>query len=92
MGQIKPGDKVSIVGVFRAFQNSFTQSNSLFDKAIIANNLSVLNSEENQEIITIQEIEATNKLSQRADLITYLRNSLYQSICGNNQVKEALML
>ncbi|KAA8493736.1 DNA replication licensing factor mcm3 [Porphyridium purpureum] len=94
--ECKPGDRVSIVGVFRALGGVGAASgNGIFKTVVVANNVRQLakNSGTGKALkITAKDIENIRKLAASASGIDTLVRSIAPSICGFGEVKRALLL
>lgn len=89
----KPGDRVSIVGIYKALPGKSKGSvNGVFRTVLIANNVSLLNKEANVPIYTKEDIASIRNISKRDDTFDLLGNSLAPSICGHSWIKKAVIL
>lgn len=91
---VKPGDRVSVVGVFRALPTTGAgaQSRGIFKTALLANNVQLLSKEIQGPTITPEDIENIKQVSQRPDAFQILTQSLAPSIYGHNFIKKAILL
>ncbi|XP_077250981.1 DNA replication licensing factor MCM3-like [Tasmannia lanceolata] len=89
----KPGDRVAIVGVYKALPGKSKGSvNGVFRTVLIANNVSLLNKEANAPIYTAEDIKNIRKIAERDDTFDLLGNSLAPSIYGHSWIKKAVVL
>ncbi|XP_052179332.1 DNA replication licensing factor MCM3 homolog 2 isoform X1 [Diospyros lotus] len=89
----KPGDRVAIVGIYKAIPGKTKGSmNGVFRTVLIANNVSLLNKEANAPIYTPEDINKIKKVSLRNDTYDLLANSLAPSIHGHLWIKKAVIL
>ncbi|KAM7500663.1 hypothetical protein LguiA_025077 [Lonicera macranthoides] len=89
----KPGDRVAIVGIYKALPGKSKGSvNGVFRTVLIANNVSLLNKEANAPIYTPEDISNIKKISERDDAFDLLANSLAPSIYGHSWIKKAVIL
>ncbi|KAG6003357.1 hypothetical protein E4U21_002099 [Claviceps maximensis] len=95
--QVKPGDRVQIVGIFRTLGNRNTNHNSaLFKTIILANNIVLLTSKSGGGIVTSTitdtDIRNINKVAKKRNLLELLSQSLAPSIYGHDHIKKAVLL
>ncbi|KAG0518512.1 hypothetical protein BDA96_09G182200 [Sorghum bicolor] len=89
----KPGDRVSIVGVYKALPGKSKGSVSgVFRTVLIANNVSLLNKEANAPVYTREDLKRMKEISRRNDTFDVLGNSLAPSIYGHLWIKKAVVL
>jgi DNA replication licensing factor MCM3 len=89
----KPGDRVQIVGVYRALANSQgSQTSSVFKNVIVASNLSIIGVEVSRQQIQPEDITNVRAISKRDDVADLLARSLAPSIYGHDTIKKALLL
>ncbi|XP_047315273.1 DNA replication licensing factor MCM3 homolog 2 [Impatiens glandulifera] len=89
----KPGDRVAIVGIYKALPGASKGSvKGVFRTVLIANNVSLLNKEANAPIYTAEDITNIKKVSERDDTFELLANSLAPSIHGHLWIKKAVIL
>merc|ERR1719153_2229684 len=88
----KPGDRVQIIGCYRAMpgkQNGYT--NGTFKCVLIANNVALL-SKEVTPSITGEDVAKCKKFAkQKGDVFAMLAKSLAPSIHGHEYIKQALL-
>lgn len=91
----KPGDRVQIVGVYRALGGGGNNSSS-FKTVILSNSVYLLHARStgvaSQEKITDQDIRNINKLSKDKKIFDVLSSSLAPSIYGFEYIKKAVLL
>jgi DNA replication licensing factor MCM3 len=95
----KPGDRVQIIGIYRAIPNKASGSTSgLFRSVLIANNIRPINKNSTGSAgaasIQITDIDAANirQVSKRTDLLQLLSRSVAPSIYGHDIIKQSLLL
>ncbi|XP_057493434.1 DNA replication licensing factor MCM3 homolog 2 [Actinidia eriantha] len=89
----KPGDRVAIVGIYKALPGKSKGSvNGVFRTVLIANNVALLNKEANAPIYTPEDINNIKKVSERDDIFDLLANSVAPSIHGHLWIKKAVIL
>nr|DAD37486.1 TPA_asm: hypothetical protein HUJ06_008127 [Nelumbo nucifera] len=89
----KPGDRVAIVGIYKAFPGKSKGSmNGVFRTILIGNNVSLLNKEANAPIYTTEDLKNIRKIAEREDTFDLLGNSLAPSIYGHSWIKKAVIL
>lgn len=91
----KPGDRVQIVGIYRALGGANNNSSS-FRTVILANAVYPLHARSTgvaaQEKLTDHDVRNINKLAQQRDLFDTLSQSLAPSIYGLDYIKKAVLL
>lgn len=91
--QCKPGDRVSLVGIYRAVP---TRSNGnltgVFRTVIIANSIRRLSKEASNIQFTSSDLKNLRKLSQKENVLDMLANSFAPSIYGHHYIKKAIIL
>ncbi|KAL4291054.1 hypothetical protein GQ457_14G008530 [Hibiscus cannabinus] len=89
----KPGDRVAIVGMYKALPGKTKGSvNGVFRTVLIANNVSLLNKEANAPIYSPEDLKNIKKIAERDDTFDLLGNSLAPSIYGHSWIKKAVVL
>ncbi|KAF7849108.1 hypothetical protein BT93_L1237 [Corymbia citriodora subsp. variegata] len=89
----KPGDRVAIVGIYKAIPGKSQGSvNGVFRTVLVANNVSLLNKEANAPIYTPEDLKNIKKIAGRDDTFDLLGNSLAPSIYGHSWIKKAVIL
>lgn len=91
----KPGDRVQIVGVYRALGGAANNSSS-FKTVILSNSVYLLHARStgvaSQEKLTDQDIRNINKLAKDRKIFDILSRSLAPSIYGFDYIKKAVLL
>ncbi|RLV93374.1 DNA replication licensing factor MCM3 [Spathaspora sp. JA1] len=91
----KPGDRVQIVGVYRALGGAGNNSSS-FKTIILCNSIYPLHARSTgvaqQEKLTDQDIRNINKISKDKKIFDILSTSLAPSIYGFEYIKKAVLL
>ncbi|KAJ9565471.1 hypothetical protein OSB04_001437 [Centaurea solstitialis] len=89
----KPGDRVAIVGVYKAIPGKSQGSvNGVFRTVLIANNVSLLNKEANAPVYSSEDIKKIKQIAERDDTFELLSRSLAPSIYGHSWIKKAVIL
>ncbi|XP_021723111.1 DNA replication licensing factor MCM3 homolog 2-like [Chenopodium quinoa] len=89
----KPGDRVAIVGVYKALPGKNKGSvNGVFRTILIANNVTLLNKEANAPIYSPEDLKNIKNIADRQDIFDLLGNSLAPSIYGHLWIKKAVIL
>lgn len=90
----KPGDRVQIVGVYRALPSVQKQrAKGVFRTVVLANQLRPLGKgAENSIHLTVQDVENIQAVAERPDCFEMMARSLAPSIYGHEFVKKALLL
>ncbi|CAM6127854.1 unnamed protein product [Calypogeia fissa] len=89
----KPGDRVAIVGIYKAVPTKSTGSmNGVFRTVVVANNVSQLNRDINAPIFTADDLKNIKEISKRQDAFDLLGESLAPSIYGHSWIKKAVVL
>ncbi|XP_041028866.1 DNA replication licensing factor MCM3 [Juglans microcarpa x Juglans regia] len=89
----KPGDRVGIVGIYKALPGRSKGSvNGVFRTVLVANNVSLLNKEANAPIYSPEDLKNIKKIAERDDAFDLLGNSLAPSIYGHSWIKKAVIL
>ncbi|CAI9760112.1 unnamed protein product [Fraxinus pennsylvanica] len=89
----KPGDRVAIVGIYKALPGKSKGSvNGVFRTVLIANNVSLLNKMAHNLQYSSDDMKNIRKISERDDVFDVLANSLAPSIYGHLWIKKAVIL
>ncbi|EPS70184.1 hypothetical protein M569_04577 [Genlisea aurea] len=89
----KPGDRVAVVGVYKAIPGRSKGSvNGVFRTVLIANNVSLLNKMSHNLQYSTDDMKNIRKVSERDDAFDLLANSLAPSIYGHLWIKKAVVL
>ncbi|KAL6016470.1 MCM DNA helicase complex subunit [Candidozyma auris] len=91
----KPGDRVQIVGIYRALGGGSNNSSS-FKTVILANAVYPLHARSTgvaaHEKLTDQDVREINKMAKEKNIFDILSNSLAPSIYGLDYIKKAVLL
>ena len=93
--KIKPGDRVMIVGVYRALATSGAgqaTSSGVFRTAVLVNNIQILGRDTSHLTFSPQDIRAIKSLGKRDDILEIIGRSISPSIHGHSVIKKALAL
>ena len=95
--QVKPGDRIQLVGIYRSLGNrNAGQGSATFRTLILANNVIMLSSKAGggiaQSAITDTDIRNINKVSKKKNVFELLSQSLAPSIYGHDHIKKAILL
>ncbi|KAF7723670.1 MCM DNA helicase complex subunit [Apophysomyces ossiformis] len=93
----KPGDRVSIVGVYRSLGNrNAKQTSSTFKTVLLCNEISLLSTKAGNGIaapvITDVDIKNITQLAKKKNAFDILSQSLAPSIWGHEYIKKAVLL
>lgn len=91
--RVKPGDRVLVAGVYRAFPiSSFgSHTQSIFKTLLVANSIQPLG-HELQGALTEEDITNIKEQAGRPDIFSRLSQSLAPSIYGHEFIKKAILL
>lgn len=93
--KIKPGDRVMIVGVYRALATAAQgqqTSSGVFRTVVLVNNVQILGRDVNHLNFLPNDIRNIKLLSKRPDILNVLGRSISPSIHGHEVIKKALAL
>lgn len=93
--RIKPGDRIQIVGVYKALpvaSSGQSSTNGYFKTAILVNNIQVLGREMSNLVFAPSDIRDIRGLGKRKDILSILGRSIAPSIHGHDYIKKALVL
>ena len=93
----KPGDRVSISGIFRAVGGAASTSGSgLFTTFVVANQIVLLSGAEGRVKVdsSINEVDISNFMmfAKKPKVLSRMARSIAPSICGHDYIKRALLL
>ncbi|KAF1803518.1 MCM2/3/5 family-domain-containing protein [Mucor lusitanicus] len=93
----KPGDRVSIVGIYRSLGNrNASQSSSTFKTVILCNEISLLSTKAGggiaAPVITDRDITHITELARKRNSFNILAQSLAPSIWGHEYIKKAVLM
>ncbi|KAJ3416784.1 MCM DNA helicase complex subunit [Chytridiales sp. JEL 0842] len=89
--QVKPGDRVQIVGVYRTL-NKGGSTTATFRTALIANFIRHKNQEIQKPKLEETDVSNIKKIGKRRDVFDLLSSSLAPSIFGHDMIKKAILL
>ena len=93
--KIKPGDRVMVVGVYRALATSAQgqqTSSGVFRTVVLANNVQILGRDVSHLNFSPQDIRTIRSMAKRKDILSVLGRSVSPSIHGHTVIKKALAL
>ena len=93
--KVKPGDRIRVVGVYRALSNTVTGqsiTSGVFPTVLLVNHVVILGRHTSPLSFTPRDIPLIRSISQRPDLLSLLGHSLAPSIHGHLKIKQALAL
>jgi DNA replication licensing factor MCM3 len=92
--RVKPGDRVMIVGVYRALatMSGSSTSSGVFKTVVLVNNVQILGRDSNQMTFSPQDIRTIKSLGSRSNILDILGRSISPSIHGHAVIKKALAL
>ena len=93
--KVKPGDRIRIVGVYRALSTSIhgqATTSGVFQTVILVNHVAVLGRHVSPLSFTPSDIPLIKTLSKRPDILNLLGQSMAPSIHGHGKIKQALAL
>jgi DNA replication licensing factor MCM3 len=93
--KIKPGDRVQIVGVYRALSrsgNNPSGGGGAFKTVVLVNNVQILGRDSSQLTFSPQDVRMIKELAKKPDILSILGRSLSPSIHGHSVIKRALAL
>jgi len=90
--KVKPGDRVQVVGVFKAITSQNTSMNAIFRGVLIATNINALATEVDTPTLSPDDVRNIKKLSERKDIFDLLSRSVAPSIYGHENIKKAILL
>jgi DNA replication licensing factor MCM3 len=93
--RVKPGDRVQVVGVYRAlsFASQGQRSTSgVFPTVVLVNDVRVLGRDSHGLVFTPHDVRTIRSLGKRDDILDVLGRSVCPSIHGHDVIKRALAL
>mmetsp|Transcript_10990 Transcript_10990/g.16918 ORF Transcript_10990/g.16918 Transcript_10990/m.16918 type:complete len:796 (-) Transcript_10990:51-2438(-) len=93
--RIKPGDRVQIVGVYRALAtsaNGQSTSSGVFRTVVLVNSIQILGRDISHLSFSSNDVHAIRSLAKRKDILSILGRSFAPSIHGHDMIKKALCL
>lgn len=94
--RIKPGDRVMVVGVFRALAtaaiNGQQSTSGVFRTAVLVNTVQILGRDVSHLTFSTHDVRTIRSLAKRKDILNVLGRSISPSIHGHAVIKKALAL
>ncbi|KAL7537409.1 hypothetical protein ACHAXR_007802 [Thalassiosira sp. AJA248-18] len=93
--KVKPGDRVQIVGVYRALSSASQGQRStsgVFPTVVLVNDVRVLGRDSHGLVFTPNDVRTIRTLGKRSDILDVLGRSVCPSIHGHDVIKKALAL
>jgi len=93
--RIKPGDRVQVVGVYRALATSASgqsTTSGVFKTVVLVNNVQILGRDVSHLNYSPQDIRTIRSIGKRDDVLSILGRSFAPSIHGHEIIKKALAL
>ena len=90
---VKPGDRIQVVGIFRALASRGSSSHGgTFKALILVNNIRIIGRDVNPVTLSTNDIQQITEISKRRDVLHLLGRSMAPSIHGHEIIKRALAL
>jgi DNA replication licensing factor MCM3 len=92
---VKPGDRVMVVGVYRALATGSQGQQSsmgLFRTVVLVNSVQILSRDAGHLNFQPNDVRTIRALSKRSDILSVLGRSISPSIHGHNVIKKAIAL
>lgn len=93
--KVKPGDRVQIVGVYRALSSASQGQRStsgVFPTVVLVNDVRILGRDSHGLVFTPNDVRTIRSLGKRGDILDVLGRSVCPSIHGHDVIKKALAL
>lgn len=90
--RVKPGDRVAVVGIYRALAGGGGVTNGLFRTVLLANNVRQVGKDHSNISVNAPDARNIRDAAEKADAFQMLARSLAPSIYGHRIVKQALAL
>ena len=93
--RVKPGDRVQIVGVYRALATGSSgqaSTSGVFKTVILVNDVRILGRDSHGLVFTPADVRMIRSLGKRKDILDILGRSVCPSIHGHEAIKKALAL
>ncbi len=90
--KVKPGDRVQVIGVYKAVATNKTSVNGYFRVVLIATSVNVLATDLHVPEIQPDDIQNIRKLASRLDIFDLLSKSIAPSIQGHDFIKKGILL
>ena len=90
----KPGDRVQIVGIYRPVgSKSGNAGSGIYRTLLVGNSIKTIGRNRGSKAaLTAADIRLMRQVVKRNDALAYMGESLAPSICGHQDVKEAILL
>lgn len=88
----KPGDRVKVVGVYRAIPLGSGQATQAYMSKLVANSVQTIGDEVQGITMTAHDLQNIRELAQNKDVFQVLSRSLAPSIYGHEYIKKSLLL
>lgn len=92
VNQVKPGDRVNVVGVFKTIVTGTSSASGVFKGVVMARSISPLSDANLQPTVTGEDIKNFRTQGAQSTILDTLAESLAPSIFGHSQIKRALIL
>jgi DNA replication licensing factor MCM3 len=92
---VKPGDRVMVVGVYRALATASQGQQSsmgLFRTVVLVNSVQILSRDAGHLNFQPNDVRTIRSLAKRSDILSVLGRSISPSIHGHNVIKKAIAL
>lgn len=93
--KVKPGDRVMVVGVYRALATAAQgqqSSTGVFRTVVLVNSVQILSRDASHMSFDSSDVKMIRSLSKRDDVLSILGRSVSPSIHGHNVIKKAIAL
>ncbi len=93
--KVKPGDRVQIMGVYRALSSASAGQRSttgVFPTVVLVNDVRILGRDSHGLVFNPQDVRTIRTLGKRSDILSVLGRSICPSIHGHEVIKQALAL
>lgn len=94
--RVKPGDRVQVVGVYRALSansiNGQSSTSGVFQTVVLVNSISNLSHGKNDVTFGPSDLSNIKTLGKQSNILDILARSLSPSIHGHDVIKKALVL
>ncbi|XP_049851818.1 uncharacterized protein LOC126327206 [Schistocerca gregaria] len=91
---VKPGDRVRVMGVYRALANAFTtqKTKGIFQTLIVANNIQVIGKDAQGPVITAEDVQNIKSLAKDPNVFEILSRSIAPSVYGYSYIKKGILM
>lgn len=93
--RVKPGDRVQVVGVYRALStgsSGATSTSGVFRTVVLVNNIQILGRDVSHLTFSPHDVSTIRSLSKRNDILDVIGRSIAPSIHGHDIIKKSLAL